>query len=125
MVLRNNQSEHDNMVLEIVLHLNKHGYADIKADVSGYDTPDKITWKSTGEGHVPDITADKYDIKRIFEIETEDTIDDPHTEDQWQLFATHAKKIGGLFIVVVPEGYKSEVIEQFVILDIECEVIEI
>ncbi len=125
MVLRNNQSEHDNMVLEIVLHLNKHGYADIKADVSGYDTPDKITWKSTGEGHVPDITADKDDIKRIFEIETEDTIDDPHTEDQWQLFAAHAKKISGLFIVVVPEGYKSEVIEQFVILDIEGEVIEI
>ena len=40
----------------------------------------------------------------VIEVETDDSIYDQHTEDQWRLFAAHAKNIGGAFVVVVPRG---------------------
>jgi len=57
MASRKSQSDHDSMVKKGTIWLKDNSYSDIKADVTGYISPTKITWKSTGKGHIPDITA--------------------------------------------------------------------
>ena len=103
MAKRRNQSEHDSMVQSVATHVENDGHSDIKADVPGYDRPDLITWKTTKKGHIPDVTSTK-NQNYIFEVETDDSIDDSHTEDQWTLFSANAKKYSKKFIVVVPKG---------------------
>lgn len=100
---RLNQNSHDSMVRNAVNYLRTNGFNNIKADIGGYDCPTKITWMSTGKGHIPDIDAHG-DKKNIFEIETEDSISDPHTADQWKLFSKYADEHGADFWVVVPKG---------------------
>lgn len=97
---RSSQMDHDNMVKNLVDHLITHSYSDVKADIDGYESPYRITWKSTAHGHVPDATSGS----QIFEVETQDSINQSHTEDQWKLFAAHAHNTGGTFTVVVPKG---------------------
>lgn len=103
MTKHKSQANHDNMVKSLADHLIAHNYSNVKADIGGYDRPDKITWKVTGHGHVPDATATASQLQ-IFEVETEDSINDSHTEDQWKLFAAHANNTDGVFTVVVPHG---------------------
>lgn len=103
MARRGSQSDHDKMVEYVAKYLEDKGFRDIKADISGFDSPNEITWPATGKGHIPDVTA-KGTKFHIFEVETEDSIDDQHTEDQWKLFATFAKEYAGRFLVVVPNG---------------------
>ena len=103
MAKRKSQTDHDNMVKSLADHLIAHNYSNVKAAINGYDYPSKITWRSTGQGHFPDATA-RDTQSQIFEVETEDSINDSHTEDQWKLFAAHANNTGGVFTVVVPHG---------------------
>lgn len=75
---------------------------DIRADIPGYKRPDIITWPGTDKGHVPDVTAYEGEKFNIYEVETVDSINDPHTEEQWRLFAEYAVLNNGVFFVVVP-----------------------
>lgn len=104
MANRKPQSDHDKMVQDSATWLSKNKYSDVKADVPGYTSPSKITWESTGKGHIPDISAISNSSIFIFEVETDDSIDDEHTKDQWKLFSAHAKNIKGEFWVVVPKS---------------------
>ncbi|MBO8183121.1 MAG: hypothetical protein H0Z28_10075 [Archaeoglobus sp.] len=106
MTKRRSQSDHDKMVRYVVDYLKDKGFRNIKADISGFDKPNKIIWKTTGEGHIPDVTAENGSL-HIFEVETEDSINDQHTEDQWELFAAYAKKYSAKFWVVVPQGSRD------------------
>lgn len=109
MVKRTNQQDHDSMVVAAVEHLIKEGYTEIKADIEGYGTPGKITWKKTGEGHIPDISSKLDSLSYIFEVETDDSVGDSHTEDQWKLFSAHAEQYSKHFIVIVPNGSEFDV----------------
>ena len=124
MVKRKSQSDYDKMVRTIAETLTYDQYSDVKADIQGYDTPDKIIWESTGKGHVPDVTAEK-GKEVIVEVETDDSINDQHTEDQWKLFSACSKKYDADFIVVVPEGSKTKAMVHMEELDITGEVIEV
>lgn len=103
MVRRKSQSDHDTMVEYVARFLIDKGYQNVKADLSGASRPDKIAWKVTGEGHIPDVTTGN-PLRNLFEVETDDTIDIEHTADQWRLFATYAVQNEAKFWVVVPEG---------------------
>lgn len=76
--------------------------ADIRADIPGYKRPDMITWPGTDKGLVPDVTAYEGTKFNIYEVETVDSINDPHTEEEWRLFAEYAALNNGAFFVVVP-----------------------
>ena len=102
MAKRRSQSDHDRMVRAVADHLLREGYGDVRADVAGYSTPSELTWKGKQHGHIPDVTADG----TIFEVETADSIDDAHTEDQWKLFAAWAELNRRTFVVVVPKGFE-------------------
>ena len=100
---RVSQSEHDQMVRDVYSHLLLNGYRDVKADLKGLDKPDLLYWESTGKGHIPDVAGEKNGKHNLFEIETENSIFDQHTEDQWKLFAANASQHGKTFRVVVPK----------------------
>jgi len=103
MAKRRNQSEHDSMVQSVATHVENNGHSNVKADIPDYKRPDKIIWDTTKKGHIPDVTSTK-NQDFIFEIETDDSINDSHTEDQWKLFSANAKQYSKKFIIVVPKG---------------------
>jgi len=103
---RLSETEHDKMIESVVDYLVLKGFRNIKADLSRYTQPTKITWSATGKGHIPDLTAQNGKLL-IFEVETSDSISHTHTADQWKLFATYANQHGADFWVVVPDGSDS------------------
>lgn len=108
MVKRKNESEHSSMVGTLANHLSGEAYKEIKADHISHTRPDIITWKNTGKGHIPDVTATKDGKQYLFEVETCDSINEQHTEDQWTLFSANAKQYGKIFIVVVPKSCEQD-----------------
>ena len=104
MAKRKDQSKHDKMIKAIAEYLKRNNHENIKADISEYNQPATITWKNSGKGHIPDLTSQKNRVSYIFEIETSDSIDDSHTEDQWRLFSLNAEQHSKKFIVVVPKN---------------------
>ena len=122
MVKRKNQSKHDEIVKSLAVLIEEDGHTDIKADIGGYERPTKIIWKNTGKGHIPDVISTKTS-NYIFEVETDDSIDDSHTADQWVLFSKYAKRHNTMFIVVVPEGSKQDSLNRAIELDIELDAV--
>ena len=104
--------------------VRSQGFRYIKADLPGYNQPEKITWKRTGRGHITDLSAQNGNLK-IFEVETADSIWDSHTEDQWRLFSYFAAQHGAEFWVIVPTGYDSDANSRLVQLNIQAKVWEI
>lgn len=90
------QSQHDQIVQTVVSHLAQNGYRNIRAALPGLSQPALL--KGTKRDHIPDVTADGV----IVEVETGDTIDDPHTASQWSLFSDYAVTHRQSFWVVVP-----------------------
>ena len=120
MTKRSNQEEHDSMVRAVANHIKENGHSNIKADLPGYDQPDLIYWESTKKGRIPDVTSIK-NQGYIFEVETADSIDDSHTEDQWKLFSANAKEHSKKFIVVVPKGSEQQARQRFKELSISVD----
>lgn len=113
MTKRTDQAEHERMVYATTIRLDSEGFSNVKADVKGYEKPDKVWWESTNhEFHVPDLTASKNSTSYYFEVETGDTIFIPESSRQWKTFSNHATHINGMFILVVPERYLDEAKEQ-------------
>ena len=125
MTKRKNQTDHDDVVLTTANYLVNKLYTDVKADVDDYETPTKIIWSKTNDGHVPDITAKYNAVEHIWEIETKDSISIAHTKSQWQLFSTFAVQHDAVFHIVVPEGCSEEAEEQAKEWDINAEFHEI
>lgn len=105
MTKRKNQSDHEDMVLTTANYLVSNLYTDVRADVNDYETPTKIIWSKTQDGHIPDITSKYNGVEHIWEIETEDSISIDHTKSQWKLFSTYAAQHNAKFHIVVPEGF--------------------
>jgi Holliday junction resolvase len=71
---KSSQGTHDRKVSQIANELRNKGYK-VQADVSGFNTPDRIG-KS---GHIPDVVATRDSKTKIIEVDT------PGTENQAQL----------------------------------------
>lgn len=106
MIIRKNQKKHDYMIAHIAKALQKAGYINIKANLPSYTKPEKVLLKNIDTVHVPDITALKHNTNHIIEIETEDTLTDEHTAEQWILLSRFAAETKALFYVFVPAGCK-------------------
>ena len=124
MVKRKSQSDHDIMVQILADKLSSENWKNIKADIVGFDQPDKITWPNSDKGHIPDVTATK-SIMIIVEVETDDSIDDNHTKDQWGLFSLHCTQPKMEFIVAVPKGSRGEAEKRAIVLNVAVCVIEV
>ena len=106
----NIKSQHQIVVEGLVKYLIKDGYINIKADIPGFDPPDKI-YCGSNLFLVPDITAVKNNWGQIFNVETVDSVNKDNTEIKWICFGAHAKKFNKSFNIVVPEAVKSDVKE--------------
>jgi hypothetical protein len=116
-------SSHDRMV-DSLANLLKMRFEDIKANVPGFERPEKIIWKDSDKGHFPDITAHRFK-NYIFEVETSDSIYDRHTADEWRLFASYAKEHNVTFCIVVPHGCSAVASRRLDELDIDAELFEL
>lgn len=107
MAARLHQEDHETMVRSLAIHLKKLGHSDIKVDLFGNKVPEQVRWGANKAGYIPDVTSTK-DKNYVFEVETDDSINEEHTEDEWKLFAAYAKKESRQFIVVVPKGSEQK-----------------
>lgn len=65
------QSEHDAEVKRIARRHDRKGWT-VRADVPGFPTPDSI---GNRRPRIPDVVARKRGAMRIFEVETEESVD--------------------------------------------------
>lgn len=99
---RKSQADHDTMIEFLADGLYGRNLKDVMADIPGYKRPPLFTLSGYKNGYTPDVTA--YDGAQllIYEVETPDSINDPHTEEQWKFFADYAWQNNAVFHVVVP-----------------------
>jgi 2,4-dienoyl-CoA reductase-like NADH-dependent reductase (Old Yellow Enzyme family) len=79
------QSKHDKEVREIANRMKKQGY-EVKADISGYGKPDTIG------GYRPDVVAKKGSQRKIYEVETPESVDKARDKNQQSAFKNAAKR---------------------------------
>lgn len=125
MAKRASQAEHDTMIEFLADGLYGRGLNDVRADIPGYKRPDIITWPGTDKGHLPDATALEGTKLNIYEVETVDSVNDLHTEEEWRLFAEYALKDNGAFFVVVPPMEMQNAKKRLKELNIEATVVPI
>ncbi len=100
-------------------------YDDIKSDLpENPDKPEAIPNAPQDCRCIPDITARK-DKFTLFEVETTDSINDPHTTDQWTLFANYAQENDAVFKVLVPKGAADAAQKRLDELNIQAEIEEV
>ena len=76
----------------------------IRATIPGFDSPQRVIRKSTGETYIPEVTTVKNNKFRIFAVETKETLEQGEPEGRWKLFAKFAKQNEALFYIVFPTG---------------------
>lgn len=124
MAKRKSQSDHDSMVKQVADFFIKEKYPNVKADLTGYTQPGVLKWKGETSGHIPDVTTEenkKFSI--IVEVETDDSINDQHTADQWKLFAAYANRDKAKFMIIVPKGSENKAENRKSTLGVEGDVI--
>ncbi len=119
------QSCHDLMVRQLAEHLASKKFRDVRADLPEFpDKPPLITRRNSSAGQIPDVTANGIQMV-LFEVETDDSIHDPHTKEQWKLFASYANSHMADFWVVAPKGKKDEAQKRVEMLGVNAKVMGI
>ncbi len=121
---RKSQSDHDKMVKYAAEYFLAKNFKNVKADIENYENPNKITWNNTKSGHIPDVSG-MGDKLYIIEVETDDSIYDEHTKDQWTIFSVFANQHNAEFWVVVPKGSKVSAEKRILELQLTAKVWEI
>jgi len=117
--------KHDDMVKVVVDYLKAHGFTSIKAEIEGYSCPEEIEWKVSKIKHRPAVSCFKGATNYIFEIETEDSISNDHTQSQCKLFAAYAAEHQCKFILAVPEGVMQAAKDQLAKWNVRADVVEV
>lgn len=102
MTVRKDQKIHEIIINIVVNHLKSRNFENIKANIDKYEKPEKISWEN-GNSYIPDITGEENSILNIWDVETEDSLIDEHSEDKWKAFASHASQKRSEFHIVVPK----------------------
>ena len=98
------QSFHDKMIKQLADSLISKKFHNVKADHPDFpEKPSPIAMEAFPSFHIPDVTAMGIQMV-LFEVETDDTINDPHTKEQWELFSSYATRNRAEFWVVVPKA---------------------
>jgi hypothetical protein len=80
-----NGTKHDKEVRDIVNRMKKQGY-EVKADISGYGKPDTIG------SYRPDVVAEKGGQRKIYEVETPESVDKARDKNQQSTFRNAANR---------------------------------
>jgi hypothetical protein len=113
------------MIRQLAEHLIDRKFRDVRADLPDFpDKPARIAMRRFSSSQVPDVTANGIQMV-LFEVETADTIHDPHTKEQWELFASYADRHMADFWVVVPKANKDEARQRLASLEVQAKVMGI
>jgi hypothetical protein len=124
MATNKNQSHHDRLVKHVYDRLIDQGFDDVRADLPRFIPHEKILPEEIDSGDIPDVTARHYGLN-IYEVETDDSIFDQHTEKKWRLFAAFAREQNGRFWVVVPSGCGDSAERRLKELEILANIMEV
>lgn len=98
----------DNSTMYSALEVIKsRGFLNIRATISDYESPSKITKKGTEKSFTPHITARTDQGKHYFEIVSKTKKDPEKLVDKWTLLSSLADLRNGTFFLVVPHGKLS------------------
>ncbi len=94
------QSLHDDMVSKVAGHFVSLGHRNIQADHISHPNGRPSQYGS----YIPDVTALHANTSKpiICEVETDDSIGDPHTYSQLRAFRQMANDLGGMLHVALP-----------------------
>lgn len=103
MAKRQNESYHQSLIdfAHFALSVDRK-HATIYRDSERGQTPHEVN------GRVPDLFFRDGEDLRVYEVETCDTIDDEHTEEQWTDFAEYANDQSASFVVILPADCKEK-----------------
>ena len=124
MALRKSQLEHMLLIRSLVRRLKASGFRNVQADLKGLAGPGKLRHAFEEHAFVPDVTGVGTEYN-VFEVETEDSIYDDHTAQQWPKLAEHAEGRNGRFWVVVPKGAGEDARSRLARLRVQGGVLEI
>ena len=110
----------DRMIKYVVDILSEKKNEKIRATIPGFDSPQRVIRKSTGEAYIPEVTAVKNNQFRIFAVETKETLEQREPEARWKLFAEFAKQNDALFYIVFPTGLVAIVKNKLEEFDIQA-----
>ena len=116
------QAFHDKMIKRLADSLIGKKFRDVRADHPDYSAkPLPIVMEQFTSFHIPDVTA--VGIQNVlFEVETDETIDDAHTREQWGLFASYAERNGAEFWIVVPSASMDDARDRVASLGLNAKV---
>ncbi len=116
------QAFHDKMIRQLADSLIGKKFRDVRADLPGFPAkPAPIAMTERASCHVPDVTAMGIQMV-LFEVETDETINDPHTREQWESFAAYALRNGAEFWVVVPKASMDDARSRLATLGLQAKV---
>ena len=82
---KKSKSKPDTEVRDIANRMKKQGY-EVKADISGFGKPDTIG------GYRPDVVAKKGSQRKIYEVETPESVDSARDKNQQSAFRNAANR---------------------------------
>lgn len=101
---RQSQIFHDKMIMQLANSLVSKKFHDVRADHPDFpDKPVPVILDNSESFHIPDVTAMGIQMV-LFEVETHETINDPHTAEEWESFSDYAHRSKAEFWVVVPKA---------------------
>ena len=56
-MVKEDKQRHQDLILKTIHHLEKIGHTDVKADISGYESPTSFSMKNRGTTVTPDIVS--------------------------------------------------------------------
>jgi hypothetical protein len=113
-------SPRDHITEYVTRILAEKKHEDIKAVISGFQMPQRVVRKSTGEWYIPEVTSVKGGQLRLYAVETKDTIRDAEAEKRWILFSEYAKQNQSIFYLVFPPGVVLQVKQKLERLKIDA-----
>ena len=114
------KSPHDRIINYVTEVLSEKNNKKIRATTPGFDSPQRVIRKSTGESYIPEVTSVKNEQFRIFAIETKETLSQNQPEDRWKLFAEFARQNDALLYIVFPSGMVAIVKQKLEAINIEA-----
>lgn len=76
------------IIRAVVDFIKGQDFSNIKANIPGFNVPQKLVWSKTGNGYVPDVTAVKDGNLLVFVVK-EPTENVENQIDKWRLFSSY------------------------------------
>lgn len=103
-MVKTEKEQHQDLLRQSVEHLESRGFANIKADMAGFETPKSYIVKRTGNAVTPDITAIKDGMKYYFDLSLKS--DAPTLlKSKWLLLDTLSRMRSNRFRIITFRGH--------------------